>query len=105
MLFDSDLDSKRELHEKRFKELLLHFQTLEKEVADLYAQLDLTPQDISNYVDNKENFSEEVWKQLELRKKEMEEKLQTKLSNICNPAKTKQAFQSLNTRPHWIHVR
>ncbi len=88
-----------------FKELSIRMEGLNREVQDLLESLNVTPQQLSRYVENPDNFVSENWEEIQKIKQEIDAKMERSLSNIKNPQKTKQSFENLRIQPTWLHVR
>lgn len=104
-----DRDDKLEAHlqknEKAIQELSIRIEALNKDIDELLNELQVTPDQLTMFIENKDNFSEENWSSLQAQRKTLDEKLLRELLNISNPKKTKETFKQLNVQPHWLFVR
>lgn len=88
------------------QELLIRIDTLDREVKVLLDELKVTPEQITQFVSEKDNFTQENWNELQTQRKMLDEKLTLQLSNIRNPKKTSKTLsEKKHIAPHWIFVR
>lgn len=87
------------------QELSIRIEALNRDVNELLSQLNVTPDQLTTYLENKDNFSEENWNSLLEQRKALDEKLLRELLNISNPKKTQESFKKMNVQPHWLFVR
>lgn len=99
------LEQLLEKHERATNELVLRMDALDREYSALMAELEVTPQQISTFLGNPSNFTEEQWEALQNQRKMLDEKLTTDINNIRNPIKTKKAQAERNVQNHWLFVR
>jgi hypothetical protein len=105
MFFQDKAEEKLSINERKLKELAARQEKLDDEVAHFLSELEVTPEQLSTFLANQDNFTEENWKELQHRKKMLDEKLDLELKNIRNPLSVKKALASLNVGQHWLHVR
>lgn len=86
-------------------ELEMRVEMLNNQVQELLAELSVSPEQLTTFVKNKDNFTEENWNTLLKQQQELDEKLKRELSNIRNPLKTKKAFAERRVEQHWLFVR
>lgn len=91
--------------ETKIKELEIQLETLENSVGELLTHLQVTPEQLTAFVDKQEHFSEENWTELQKQRKILDDKLLREIANIRNPRKTKNAYSNLHVERHWLHVR
>lgn len=88
------------------QELLIRIDSLDREVKKLLEELNITPEQVSQFVSLKDNFTQENWEQLQQQRKMLDEKLDLELRSIRDPQKTKNTFQeNKNIARHWIFVK
>lgn len=104
MLISDDLEKKIEKHEFAFQELLIKVDALNQQVDDLFSELNVTPEQVTAFISNKENFTEENWQTIMEEKQKLESKLKMELSNIRNPRKNQETY-SKRVVQHWLFVR
>lgn len=105
-MYNNNLENQEALNEKKFKELTIQLESMEREYSALIAQLQIDISKIGEYLDNRDNFDEDSWKAMEDYKKTLDEKYDSIMAQKNNPAKVKDARELMkNHRPHWIHVR
>lgn len=106
MVIEQKLEEKIHRTERRLLELSLHLQRLNQEHQKLLEELDLTPEQLKDFVENPENFPPPIWEQLQKEKKEWDEKLDLELKNVRNANKTKSVLSERGTiQQHWLFVR
>lgn len=103
--FFEDLETKMQRQEKALAEVLISNENLDLEVEAYFSGYNVTPGQLSQFISNKEHFSEENWDALQERKKQLDEKLQRDLENIANPLKLKKAYKQRKVETHWLFVR
>lgn len=101
----SETERKLEQQKFKFQELAIQFESLNVEIDHFFDQLNISPEQLSYFLERKEHFSERTWKELLKRKKELDQKLQLQLDCIRNPLKTKDSYKSLHVARHWLHVK
>ena len=105
-MFESqDIDEKIEKTQKKIKELEIRNGKLDNDSIDLLSALKVTSEQLSQYMDKKENFTDKNWEQLQERKEEIEQRLATDLTSVRDPKKSQKALQERNVGSHWLFVR
>ncbi len=104
-MFTQDHESHSKKNEALFKELLYRANDLEKEETKLFQELQVTAEQISQFMDKPENFTPENWEKIKTHQAQLSEKLDLELKNIKNPRKTKKAYQKNIVNNRWIFVR
>jgi len=99
------IDEKFEKTQQKMRELEIRNGKLDQDSTDLLSQLQVTPEQLSVFIDKKDNFSDKNWEQLQERKIEIEQKLATDLSSVRDPKKAKKALEERNVGSHWLYVR
>lgn len=105
-MHNNNFENQEALHEKKFKELTIQFERMEREYNKLVADLQIDISKIGEYLDNRENFDDESWKAMEEFKKGLDEKYEALMSQKRDQVKSQNAWDNLKAlRPHWIPVR
>ena len=92
--------------EQKLKELSIHIQRLDREYTQLLEELELTPEQLKDFAKNPANFSSSIWEKLQEEKKQFDEELNLKLSNVRDANKTKQTLSEKSSiQQHWLFVR
>lgn len=99
------IEKQMEQQKFKFQELAIQFESLNVEIDRFFGQLDVSPEQLSCFLEKREHFTERTWKELLKKRQELDQKLQRELDCIRNPLKTKDNYQSLHVARHWIHVR
>lgn len=100
------VDEETQKHLSKIKELVIQLEKLENDEKEFLREFNITEEEISSYLDKKENFSEEEWQELAQQKKLLDDKLKNSLAAIRDPRKAKRSYSSLqNVQRHWLHVR
>lgn len=102
---DAVIESHMFKNENAIQELTIRIETLDRDVKELLSELNVTPEQLTAYIGNKDNFSEENWQTLLDQRKALDEKLLRELLNISNPKKTQEKRKQMNVQPHWLFVR
>jgi len=105
MFKEDNLDEKIEKNDSKIKEISIQIQNLNREEKALLDELKVTPEQLSTFIENKENFSEKNWDEIQSQKKKLDQKLLLELANIRNPSKTKKAFKERNIDNNWLFVK
>lgn len=106
MIIKEKLETKIQRTQKKFLELSLHIQRLNREHQIILEEMDLTEEQLMEYAENPNNFSPQVWEKLQQDKKEIEERLEFQLKNIPDPAKTENSYSQRGAvQQHWLFVR
>ncbi len=105
MLSKDNIEEKLNLNEKHIRELSIRFEKLEKDISSFLEELEVTTEQLTAFISQKDNFTDDNWQELQKHKKQLEEKLETDLKSIRNPLNSKKALASLNVGRHWLHVK
>lgn len=105
MQSDTQLESKIHKNELAAQELEIRIEALNRDVNELLNQLNVSPEQLTTFIENKENFSEDNWKLLLEQRKALDEKLLKELLNVSNPKKTRETFKQMNVQPHWLFIK
>ena len=87
------------------EELAIRIETLNRDVDALLSELQVNPAQLTAFLNNKDNFTEENWETLQQQRKVLDEKLLTQLAHVSNPLNTKKAYADRNVQRHWLFVR
>ena len=99
------IDVKIDKTQKETIELEIRHDQLNRDSTDLLNELEMTPDQLTQFIENKENFTEENWEQIQQKKLEIEQQLATDLSFIKNARQSQKSRQADNIAPHWFFVR
>jgi len=103
---EENLESQSTKNDLTLQELLIRIDGLDRQVKAFMEELDISPEQISGFVNNPDNFTQENWAQLEKQRKMLDEKLDLEMRNIRNPKSAKKAYASrAGVQQHWIFVR
>lgn len=105
MFLKDNIEEKLSANEKKIRELDIRFEKLNNDIKNFLNELQVTPEQLTSFISQKENFTEENWEELQKQKKQLEDKLNLELKNITNPLKSKKARASLNIDRHWLYVK
>jgi hypothetical protein len=105
MIVDDELEKKLQKHELAFQELAIKTDNLNQQVDELLAELNIFPEQLTTFIGNKENFSEENWQEIVKLRQELDEKLKRELANVRNPLKNKKTYSDRVVSQHWLYVR
>lgn len=105
MIPSEDLERKINKNEMAIQELTISLENLNQQVDALLNELEVSAEQLTAFVENKENFSEENWDLLLKQKKDWNEKLRLSLENVRNPLSAKKKYAERKIEPHWLFVR
>ena len=87
------------------EELSIRIEALNRDVSELLHQLNVSPDQLTIFIENKDNFSNDNWNTLLEQRKALDEKLLRELLNVSNPKKTQEAYKKMQVQPHWLFVK
>lgn len=105
MIFQDELEKKIEKHEIAFQELLIKTESLNQQINEFLDELNISEEQLSTFIGNKDNFSEENWQEINRLRQELDEKLKRELGNVRNPLKNKKTYSERIVQQHWLYVR
>lgn len=106
MSVKENLEDKIQETEKKLHEISLDMKRLDREYQNLLDEIELSPLELKEYVENPKNFSAPIWEQLQAEKKMLDEKLNLELNNIPDLLKTQKVFSERGKiQQHWLFVR
>lgn len=92
-------------NELAIQELAIRIEALDRDIHELLKELNVSPDQLTIFLENKDNFSKENWNTVLEHRKALDEKLLRELQNISNPQKTKKTMKTMNVQQHWLFVR
>lgn len=105
MLEDDAVESKIEKHKNLIKKLALQLENQDRIELSLFSQLQISPEKLTAFLDNKENFSDHDWEEIQKHRQTISGDLGRSLTNVRNTAQLKKTYTSLRIAQHWIPVR
>jgi hypothetical protein len=99
------LETHIQKNELAIQELSIRMEALNRDIHELLKELNVSPEQLTTFLENKDNFSDDNWHTIIEQRKILDEKLLKELQNISNPQKTKKTFKTMNVQPHWLFVR
>jgi DNA repair ATPase RecN len=105
MFADLNVENQVNNKERKIQQLSIQMDTLDREIGELLTELQVTPEQLTNFVERSENFTEKNWKEMMKHRSAMEEKLSCELKQIQNPKKTKDVYADRHMGQHWLFVR
>ncbi len=109
MFFDEKNDNQLEQtiakHDLSLQEILMRIDAMDREVKVLMEELKITPEQIAEFLANKDNFTPENWEELEKQRQKLSEKLRLEKEHVPNPQRTKKAQADRQVERHWLFVR
>lgn len=100
-----ELEKTIQKNELAINELSIRIDSIASQVDSLLMELNVSSEQLSAFLENKENFTEKNWNDLLKQRQELDEKLKRELANIRNPLKTKKTYSELKVQSHWLFVR
>lgn len=105
MSLEIELEKQVEKNAKILQELTIQIEILNRQTDELLKELNVSHEQLTAFVGNKDAFTEDNWNDLVAQKKALDEKLLKALVNVRNPIKAKKAYQDRHVQPHWLFVR
>lgn len=105
MITDTKIEAHIQKNTLAIEELAIRIETLNRDVESLYKELNVSADQLTAFLNNQSNFTEENWNAILQQRKELDEKLLRELVNVSNPIKTKKTYAERNVQPHWLFVR
>ncbi len=91
--------------EKKSRELQIRNEALDLQSLELLNELKVTSKQLTQFIENRSNFSETNWSTLMEQRIRLEEMLQKDLENVRDPLKTKKTLAERHVGNHWMFVR
>jgi hypothetical protein len=104
-MFSQDPENYSNKNEALLRELMHRSKELEAVEEKLFQELNVTPEQISAFIEKSDNFTPDNWNQIQEQKKQLNEKLERDLKNIKNPLKTKKSYQNRIVDNRWLYVK
>ncbi len=98
------IEDKLKKIEKKITEIEIRNQKLNQDTEELFAEFQVAPEQLTEYLQSKENFSEKNWEEIQHHTNQIEKKLSVDLNCIHNPMQTKKTFNEKNIDPSWLFV-
>lgn len=106
MSFKEKLEEKINQTERKLNEFSIRLKKLDQELKQILNELELTPEQLKNYVQDPDRFTPPVWEQLQAEKKKWDEKINLEINSLSDPLKTKKTISERgNVQQHWLFVR
>lgn len=88
-----------------FQELLIQMDGMNEEIGLLLTELNVTRNQLQQYLSNPHNFTEENWQELQKQRKLLDDKLSREIDNVRDPRKAKKSQNERNIQQHWLFVK
>ncbi len=105
MFNNNTIEDKINKNENQIKKLSVQLENLTREENELLEELKVTPEQLSQFVKNKENFTEKNWNELNQQREELDAKMLREIGNIRNPKKASEALKELRIDNSWLYVK
>lgn len=92
-------------NEKKINELSLQIEALDRKVEELLNEFKIDCEAILKFNENKDNFSDEEWEELQHERDQLRLRLLKELQGIKNPTETEKKYKERNVQPHWLFIR
>lgn len=99
------LEDQIEANEKLLNELECRDESLRKEFATVFAEFDVTPDEVCDYISTRENFSDEEWADIQVQREAMEKALADRLKQVHDVRSSRKARANLRMDQHWLPCR
>lgn len=100
-----NIENHSENNNNKLHLLELQIEALDKEISQFITELKITPEKLTQFLENKNHFTPENWETLRHERKILEDKLQRNLKNIPNPRKTKKTYSERKVGSNWLFVK
>ncbi|EFB42844.1 hypothetical protein pah_c001o031 [Parachlamydia acanthamoebae str. Hall's coccus] len=107
-MFDHDsLEEKIQKNTFKIEELSIHIESIDRQINTLLEEeLKVTPEQLSQFIQTKDHFTEENWNQMQEEKARLSAKLETDLKSIRNPQQQQKRYaERAVVGNHWLFVR
>lgn len=105
MFEHKDLEKILEDKNIKIKELSIRNENLDREAIAFLEELKVTPEQLTIFIEDEENFTGENWKELQKERDKLEQKLQTEIRSMRNPLEVKKAYSERKIDNHWLFVK
>ncbi len=107
MFFNNETQQENQIQQSdtKIQAIEIQLNNLEREVSELFDLMGVTPDQLSTFIEKKENFTEDHWVEINKQKKQLDERLNRSQNNIRNPLKTKRSYNNLHVGRHWLFVK
>ncbi len=106
MFLSEDSQNNHGNMQRKLKELLILSEKLDNNYQKLLDDLSISEDQLINFIDNPENFTENEWNDLQAEKETMEKMLDLQLSQVKDPNENKKKYsQRKRVQSNWIFVR
>ncbi len=102
---DDNLEQVSKKNDQALQQLLIRLDALDREVKVLLDELQVTPEQVSTFLANQDNFTPENWQELQDQRKTLDDKLKRDMENIRNPSKAKKTQADRHVQRHWLYVK
>lgn len=96
------LEERIQKGKKQMEHLLTDIQRTDQQVQGLYTELGVTPQQLTALLEDKKQFDEKTWEELQRQKEHIESRLQRELAQLQRSKKKK---GKEHIQAHWQLVR
>ncbi len=105
MFLESNPEQKFQRQIQECAKIAMEAAQLDSEIEGFLEELQVSPEQLSAFIANKDNFTEENWKTLRKQQQELENRLNLRLAQVRDPKKIRSTYDGLHIQPHWLHVR
>lgn len=92
--------------EKKFKQLLKQAAECDAQEEELFQELEVPPEQVSAFLSNPVNFTEQDWAEIQRQMAEYDEKVGQALNRKRDRAKLRRSYSERSqVRQHWLYVR
>jgi len=102
---EKNLEEKIQKNELKINELSIKLDAIDREVNELLNELNVSPEQLTQFVHTEQNFSKEDWIHLQEEQQKMHTKLQIELDGIRNPKEMQKRYSERVVQNHWLFVR
>jgi DNA repair exonuclease SbcCD ATPase subunit len=98
-----ELEDQIDSNEKKLKALLARLEEVDQEVDQLFTDLDVLPEQIQSFIENKENFTEDNWAEIQ---RQLAEQKTLATETVVDKTRVRQVYKERSQiRPNWMFVR
>lgn len=106
LLDTNNAEERFKKQEKKFKELLMRSRELDKQSDELFEGIDVSHEELTNYLSNPDNFTAEDWEKVKTQLDEQKQDVTDLLEKQRDIAQVRKAYeQRAEVQRHWMFVR
>ncbi len=103
---EDELYHKYQSTQQKLKELSIMSEKIDRNYQSILDLLGLSPTELNEFMENSENFSPEIWEDMQKEKKKMEELLNLQMTALRDPKVINKKYSERGRiKQNWLFVR